>query len=210
MEKLQKLLIDYNRTHKGFGLGWHRQFLSAPLPFYWRKVYELLSNIGRMNRIVEIGSGLGDVLACCCDLGFETAFGYERDLDVGTLAEQKISDIFGRAGTVIKADFRCRPVSCDVLLMVNCVYADGTQTKEEYCQLLRDFVLLAGNPRWMIYESVDAVSSGAHEVFPVHVRLSEADVYELFPDRHVQGWQTYRMPQNRTDKRLYLLERRAS
>lgn len=207
MDKLQNMLLAYNRTHRGFGSGWHRQFTSVPFPIYWRKVYELLKDVDRKSRIVEIGCGFGDVLACCFYLGFESAVGFEREKEIGCLAARKMVDLFGRKNCVVVDDFCARPAICDVLILVNCVYADATRTKADYFQMVRNLVMLAGNPRMFIYEAVDGAFKLPHEAFPAHVRLYEEEIRELFPDRHVQGWQTYSTPQNRTDKRLYLLER---
>jgi protein-L-isoaspartate(D-aspartate) O-methyltransferase len=207
MEKLQNMLVEYNRTHDGFGLGWHKQFVTVPFPRYWSRVYELLKNINREKRIVEIGSGFGDVLACCCYLGFGSVVGFEREREIGFLAARKMADMFGRDGSIVVDDFRLNPAICDVLIMVNCVYADAAMTKASYCQMLRSLVMMAGNPSIFIYEAVDGAFKMAHEAFPAHVRLCEEEIRETFPDRHVQGWQTHSIPQNRTDKRLYLLER---
>lgn len=95
----------------------------------------------------------------------------------------------------------------DILILVNCAYADMARTKQEYQDLMREYYVCAGCPRYFLMEVIDSSYTQKDEKFPDHIRLSRNDVKELFPNCKISSWETYKYPTNRKSKTLYLIER---
>lgn len=57
-------------------------------------------------------------------------------------------------------------------------------------------------------EVIDNSYTIEDEVFPKNLRLSHMDVEEMFPNCQIQSWQTYKYPQNKKSKTLYLIEKK--
>lgn len=212
MEKLQSLLAEFNRHGSDGDENWHRQFSVTPFPAYWRIVYRLLSDLKSGNvglRVREIGAGYGDISAVALHLGFTDVAACERCAEKALQARAKIKMLFGRDDVIWNCDYDRwgdRRL-CDVLIMVNCVYVENAKTRQEYVTRLQEIVAEAGDPRYFIYEAVDVRYDGNDAAFPEPVRLSEPDLVAAFPHRAVVGWDTYRRPANRSDKRIYFLTR---
>lgn len=49
MEKLEKLLMDYNLQHIDDLIvsPWSKQYCRTPFPLYWQKVYDIMEKIDR-------------------------------------------------------------------------------------------------------------------------------------------------------------------
>ena len=169
---------------------WSKQYLEPEFPLYWRIVFATLSKYDRSARVVEVGAGQGDVTSILCYLGFSSIKSYERIPENAEIAKQKISVLFDRHDVVLQADFPIGNVSCDILLMVNCAYADGCTTKNEYLNYLRYFWEEAGRPKH----------------FPKCIRLSQEDIRSKFPESTISSFETYRYPTNKRSKRLYIIE----
>ena len=65
MERLQSMLRAYNITHEEDFLvaPWSKQYCEDTFPKYWELVYSILKPLNKDNRILEVGSGLGDITA---------------------------------------------------------------------------------------------------------------------------------------------------
>lgn len=73
---------------------------------------------------------------------------------------------------------------------------------------MKDYYKHAGNPQYFIMEVIDNSYTIEDEVFPKYLRLSHIDVEEMFPNCQIQSWQTYKYPQNKKSKTLYLIEKK--
>lgn len=207
MERLHDMLVNYNRTiPTKMRSSWSKQYLESEFPLYWRIVFATLSKHDRSAHVVEIGAGQGDVTSILCYLGFSSIKSYERMPDNAEIAKQKIAVLFDRYDVVLQADFPTDEVSCDILLMVNCAYADGCTTKNEYLNMLRYFWEEAGRPRHIIMEVIDSSYKIDDENFPKFIRLSQEDIRAIFPESTISSFETYRYPANRRSKRLYIIE----
>jgi len=92
--------------------------------------------------------------------------------------------------------------------MVNCAYADGCTTKEEYLSRLVSFYNKAGKPKLVILEVIDASYTCEDLDFPVCIRLNPQDVESMFPMSKISSYLTYKYPKNKRTKRLYVIEKR--
>ena len=95
-----------------------------------------------------------------------------------------------------------------MLVLVNCVYDELADSKVGYKKILKDYYKHAGNPQYFIMEVIDNSYTIEDEVFPKYLRLSHMDVEEMFPNCQIQSWQTYKYPQNKKSKTLYLIEKK--
>ena len=207
MERLHDMLVNYNRTIPlKMRFTWSKQYLEPEFPLYWRIVFATLSKYDRSARVVEVGAGQGDVTSILCYLGFSSIKSYERIPENAEIAKQKISVLFDRHDVVLQADFPIGNVSCDILLMVNCAYADGCTTKNEYLNYLRYFWEEAGRPKHTIMEVIDSSYTIDDEDFPKCIRLSQEDIRSKFPESTISSFETYRYPTNKRSKRLYIIE----
>lgn len=127
------------------------------------------------------------------------------------IAEAKISDLFHRISIIEKQDFAkvdLKDECADILIMVNCAYADGCTTKEEYLSRLVSFYNKAGKPKLVILEVIDASYTCEDLDFPVCIRLNPQDVESMFPMSKISSYLTYKYPKNKRTKRLYVIEKR--
>lgn len=95
----------------------------------------------------------------------------------------------------------------DLLLMVNCAYADLADSKDEYMTLMLDYYNHAGKPQYFIMEVIDSSYTQDNAQFPKHIRLSKEDVESMFPGYKISSWETYKYPTNKKSKTLYLIEK---
>ena len=137
MEKLLDLLVGYNQAEipQESRRSWSNQFCKRKFPIYWHKVYNILNGLNRKNSIIEIGCGQGDVTSIACYLGFTSILAYERDRQMSKVAIAKIAALFNKKDVIIEKAFpELKHNHADILIMVNCVYADYVHSKEEYIQ----------------------------------------------------------------------------
>lgn len=210
MERLQDLLVNYNKARipEEARRSWSNQFCELHFPYYWYKVYDILKRFDKDKRVVEIGCGQGDVTSIACYLGFASIRAYERDPQMSKVAYDKIMALFHRSDVIVQKSYPdVSQEEADILVMVNCVYADNAITKEEYRAKIRIFYEAAGFPKWFILEAIDTSYSIADDNFPYHIRLNEGDIATIFPQSNIASWETYHYPENKRTKRLYLIER---
>lgn len=213
MEKLQSLLSQYNNLHinQYHDAPWSTIYCNSSFPKYWQFVYSFLESKSRSERILEVGTGLGDVVAIGCYLKFSSICGIERDKNLALLAQRKIKTLFGLDDIIHAYDFPGnRMWNADILIMVNCVYCEGINSKEEYLNRIKFFYNRASKPKCFIFESISSDYKEIDPVFPEQVRLRIDDVFETFSDCNVQCFDTYKFPQNKTSKKIFLIERRPS
>lgn len=147
MDELQDLLVKYNnKAQLNLLCSWSRQFCQPFFPSYWTEVHKALSLYDKNSKVVEIGCGYGDVTSILCHLGYVNITAYERDADAHGIATLKIATLFGRKDIVRNCQYPEGIINSDILIMVNCVYADGATNKEEYmdkiigCPVLRSLI----------------------------------------------------------------------
>ncbi len=207
MEQLQEMLIAYNTTIREVKRhSWSEQYLSIPFPLYWQVVFSELAQLDRSMRILEIGAGQGDVTAISCYLGFKNITAYERSPEDFSIAQKKLSSLFDRNDILKNANYNNQLTLSDVLILVNCAYADGCNNKEQYISTLKGYYETANSPRLFLLEVIDPSYSVPDNDFPMWIRLSEEDIYGMFPLAEISKVDTYRYPQNKRSKNLYIIK----
>lgn len=210
MERLQVLLRQYNLLHQDdFTLApWSKQYTEKQFPKYWEIVYSILQSMDRNNKVLEVGCGLGDTTTILCYLGFKSIVSLEQNKHISTVAQRRINDMFGMKNIVIHEKFpNNRHYAADILILVNCAYADTTKTKRDYMNLLKKYYIYSDYPKYFLMEVIDASYTKDDEEFPMHIRLNQNDVKGLFPKCDISSWETYQYPTNRKSKTLYLIKR---
>lgn len=213
MERLHTLLSTYNATiPKAYQTSWSKQYLATDFPLYWKRVYQQLEALPRDRRIVEVGAGQGDITAICCYLGFSSIISYERDIIQAELATKKIATLFHRQNVVHPQAFPRedgRREEADILIIVNCVYAEENHNKASYLQQLYSFYVATGYPKLVLLEVIDDSFRIEDPDFPLWVRLSQEDVKGLFPHAEIEAFNTYKYPINKRSKCLYVIKNEA-
>jgi protein-L-isoaspartate(D-aspartate) O-methyltransferase len=205
------MLRQYNLLHReDFTVApWSEQYCAKVFPKYWELTYSILRNLDKNYSILEIGCGLGNITAIMCYLGYEKVTAFEKDARIGRIAQRRISDMFGRKNVVHNENYpNSRQYIADVLILVNCAYADLAKTKQEYLNLIKEYYVSANYPRYYLIEVIDSSYTKEDIEFPEYIRLGSNDVKELFPDYEISSWETYKYPINRKSKTLYLIERK--
>lgn len=208
MEELQSLLRKYYLEHaEVISLApWNRQYCRNSFPKYWEITFSLLQNIDKDSRVIEIGCGLGAITSILCYQGYEKNASFEKDSLLAEKARLLVKDVFEREDIIINQEFPSgKSYHCDVLILVNCVYANLLRTKMEYLELLRYYYESAHTPRYFILEVIDDSYQIEDAEFPSYIRLNEKEVRELFSDCIIKSWVTYHYPENQKSKKLYLI-----
>lgn len=207
MEKLHKMLKEYNITHQEEQqfASWEKQFTQQKFPKYWMLVYEILSHLDNKLRVIEVGCGLGDITAILCYLGYTQLIAFERDNKIYNIAQRKIYELFSKNVLCNKSFPLEQVIQSDLLIVVNCVYKDCVNSKQEYIELMKKYYRFAGSPKYFILEVIDASYTIKNDEFPEYMRLTKKDIEKMFPYANIKGWQTYIYPQNSKSKTLYLI-----
>ena len=211
MDKLEDLLRNYNLAHADDlqVSPWSKQYCRTPFPKYWKTVFRIMNDINRDNSVIEIGCGQGDVTTIFCYLGFEKVTSFEKVPALAANAKRRVHDLFGRTDVIFMAEFLGNQYTeCNVLVLVNCAYKDLADSKNGYKKLMKDYYAAAGKPHYFIMEVIDTSYTVEDEEFPEYIRLSPEDVDDMFPGFNIQSWPTYRYPENRRSKTLYLIEKK--
>lgn len=210
MERLQSLLRQYNLSHKVDLMlaPWSKQYCEEEFPKYWEIVYSILQLLDKNSRVLEIGCGLGDITAILCYLGFKHITSLEKDEQISRAAQRRIVDMFGMNGVVRNENYPSnKQYTADILILVNCVYADQLKTKREYMDLIQKYYVCSGSPNHFLMEVIDSSYAEKNSEFPEYIRLSRQDVEGLFRNCKIRSWETYKYPHNSKSKTLYLIER---
>lgn len=206
MAEFYPLLRAYNRSAAAIqvNVGWQEIYQADHPPKYWRTIADIAKHWPRDFYCVEIGSGLGDVLALLLHLGFSNVCGFERDARLAEAANQKLAALFGRSSCVVAGDYPVKLAQRPkVLLQVNCCYMDGVVARADFVDRLRRWYSYNGVPDVYLLEVVDASFRATHASFPMQLRLGEADVQGAFPGCRLERHLTYTYPQNTSTKYLY-------
>ena len=151
MERLQKLLRDYNRLHldeKIEGYGWVSQYQGDLFPEYWKRVFKISELLPKDCHILEIGSGYGFISSIFIYLGFSKITCFEMNRVVAGYAKKRLDFLFPNNNCIIWPEaFRCQETTCDILVLVNCVYYDECSTKTDYIDKLKGFYIASHSPK---------------------------------------------------------------
>ena len=187
---------------------WSKQYCEKTFPKYWEIVYSILQPLNKSCKVLEIGCGLGDITTILCYLGFEHVVSFEKDKQICSAAQRRIAKMFDRNDVVLNENYpNNKRYTADILILVNCAYADMAETKQEYLDLMQEYYVCAGYPKYFLMEVIDSSYTQKDEELPEHIRLNCNNVKELFPDCKICSWETYKYPTNRKSKTLYLIER---
>ena len=209
MDKLQKLLTEYNNKclKKEFSSSWSNQYCQATFPKYWYEVFNACESLNKHLRVLEVGAGQGDITSILCYLGFKNIIAFERDKENASLAQEKLKHLFSANSIIRNENFPTSNIfKSDILILVNCVYADGIRSKKEYLDQIKLIYSSAGSPSIFIFEVIDAEYDAPDEIFPFYVRLSKNDILDLFPSSDILGIRTYQYPENKKTKTLYIIK----
>ena len=211
MEKLQALLREYRRSHPDDlnWAPWSSQYCNMKFPKYWEIVYCILQKMEKQHQIIEIGCGLGDITSILVYLGFKNVISFEKDKEIARRAQRSISELFQKENIIINEEYPgSNEYDCGILIMVNCAYGTLASSKKEYLNLLRSYYLHAKEPKFFILEVIDSSYKNKDDEFPSYIRLDRNDIEVLFPNTSIQTWVTYKYPENRRSKTLYLIEKK--
>lgn len=208
MEELHDMLVEYNIHHipNECRRSWSDQFFDSKFPCYWEKVFEELQSVDKNKRVLEIGCGQGDVTSILCYLGFNHIKAYEMDGMMSKVAIDKLYMLFGRSEIVECRKYPQEAEKVDVLVLVNCAYADECVTKEDFKKKMLSFYEKAGTPEIFLLEVIDSSYDIPDENFPYCLRLSSSDIDSLFPFASIHSYETYCYPQNKRTKILYVIK----
>ena len=135
---------------------------------------------------------------------------FERNVEIALAARRKIKELFKRADVIEIAEFPCKNcLHADILILVNCVYADDLKNKREYMDFLYNCYVYADYPNFFLLEVVDNSYIKEDKEFPNFLRLGFEDIKNIFPKHKITFWETYKYPINRRSKTLYLIEKQA-
>ena len=207
MEQLHDMLVEYNTHHipEECRRSWSLQFCKAKFPCYWEKVFEELQSVDKNKRVLEVGCGQGDVTSILCYLGFRDIKAYEMDDSMSKVAIDKLYKLFGRTDIVIDCEYPQVSESAYILVLVNCAYADGCNTKEDFKRKLYSYYEYAGKPELTILEVIDPEYNIPDINFPYCLRLNSSDIDSMFPLASIHSYETFHYPQNRRTKRHYII-----
>lgn len=208
MEKLHDMLVEYNTRFipDKCRRSWSNQFCDSKFPCYWEKVFEELRLVDKDKTVLEIGCGQGDVTSIFCYLGFKCIKAYEMDSMMCKVAIDKLHTLFRRTEIIECIKYPHKADNADVLVLVNCAYADGCTTKEDFKKKILSFYENAGTPEIFLLEVIDSSYNIPDDDFPYCLRLSSSDIESLFPFASIHSHETYRYPQNKRTKRLYIIK----
>jgi protein-L-isoaspartate(D-aspartate) O-methyltransferase len=205
------MLRQYNLSHKDdFTVApWSEQYCGETFPKYWEIVYSILQTLDKKFRILEIGCGLGDITAIMCYLGYENIISFEKDAQISRIAQRRINDMFGKKNVVMNESYpHNNQYTADVLILVNCAYANLAKTRQGYLDLMREYYVCAGCPKYYLMEVIDSSYTKEDSEFPQYIRVNCDDVKRIFPLYDINSWETYKYPMNKKSKTLYLIERK--
>jgi len=205
-------LRDYNLTLKTQQEGlpeWFDIYSDDKPPKYWSMLADILFDEDKDKFVLEIGSGLGDIIALAKFLGFKKVLGIEREAQLSKYANEKIKYFFAENESIICDSY---PMIFDrapgILIQVNCVYYENMTSKKQMVKMLKEWYSVNGIPELYILELIDAEFIEKSISYPEFVRFSEKEVKMIYKDTYIQSFNTYKYPQNKSTKRMYLIRQR--
>jgi SAM-dependent methyltransferase len=187
---------------------WHKIYCEEEPPIYYKILEREIKKINREFTVLEIGSGLGDILAMILNLGFKNVMGIERNKDYCNIANEKIKYFYSKSNDIILN--KNYPVKInfnpDIYIQVNNVYYDQNFSKKDYLQTLREMVFYNNKPKYCFIEQIDSSFTQNSNAFPHYIRVSYIDMKNTFPEYIMQQIQTYIYPQNSSSKMMYCMK----
>ena len=202
-------MTEYNRKiiKEESRNSWSNQYCESIFPRYWYEVFKVSESLDKDLRVLEVGTGHGDITSIFCYLGFKDLISFERDEENAKIAQKKLKSLFSVDSIVRQESFpNSEKFNSDILVLVNCVYADGIHSKEEYKEQIMMIYTSAGCPRIFLFEVIDSEYVIPDKTFPYEVRLSKNDIQEMFPASKISGIRTYQYPKNKKTKTLYIIK----
>ena len=141
-----------------------------------------------------------------CYLGFKYVRAYEMDEQMCEIAIKKIEYLFGRRDIIVCNKYPQKYENAEILVLVNCAYADDCVTKNDYINKMLDLYIYAGKPKVFLLEVIDPEYDIPDDNFPYCIRLTENDIRDMFPQASIHWYQTYRYPINKRTKKLYVIQ----
>ena len=208
MERLQELLKEHchNIIYDVNDNNWIRQYFETPFPIYWQYVFNIASRLPRETKVIEIGAGYGFITSIFLYLGFRHIKSYEEVETIADIGNTLISKLFGKENIILPYKFDNQTLDADLLILVNCSYSDGCNTKQEYMERLKRYYIQVNKPKYYILEVIDSEYTQPDNDFPECLRLSAQDLRKMFPNHNINSWRTYEFPRNRKSKTLYLIQ----
>ena len=207
MEQFYKLLRNYNynliKKSKQYIPKWFYIYIEKEPPIYFTILYSILKNTDKKLSVIEIGSGLGDILTLLLNLGYKDVIGFEKDKALCELANKKLL-YFGGQYKMVKNEYFTgnKNYSADILIQINSVYAETTTTKKEYLEQICKYYN-AVKPKIYLLEVIDISYTNKNKIFPEYIRLSKSDIKKIFPNKTIEQFMTYQYPINTSTKCLY-------
>lgn len=209
MERLQTLLAEYISAHNTYFSRheWTKAYATLPYPLYWNKVYDIAKTVSNSKTVLEIGAGFGFVSSIFAYLGFKQIIAFERDCEICKIGNELLTEIFGISSCIRSELYGMQNIKADILVLVNCSYADNCKNKQEYMSKLVSYYEKAEYPDLYILEVIDSSYTEKDDCFPEFIRLSRHDIEQMFPNCIISSWPTYQYPINKKSKTLYLIEK---
>lgn len=205
MEEFYSLLRKYNdESYLSFLPKWTGIYREPEAPVYWYVLKNILVELPNNYTIFEIGSGTGDLLALIYDFGFKNIKGSEKDVELCSIANEKMKHFFGIEDIIENKNYPYDIDRPNVLLQINCVYFDKITTKQEYLTTLKGNYDNA-NPDYYIVEVIDDSFKEENSIFPNFVRLSKKDLENTFVGKSIKYFHTYKYPINTSSKTIYII-----
>ena len=138
MERLQTLLAEYISAHNTYFSRheWTKAFATLPYPLYWNKVYDIAKTLSNSKTVLEIGAGFGFVSSIFAYHGFKQIMAFERDSEICKIGNELLTEIFGISSCIRSELYGMQNIKADILVLVNCSYADNCKNKQEYMSKL--------------------------------------------------------------------------
>ncbi len=208
MERLQNLLIEYNTSHQSnFDENeWALQFCEDNFPLYWKIVFSIAQKLPQNSNIIEIGACYGFITAIFIYLKMLNIKGYESNKVLAEQGNTLLYKMFGTKNIILPEKYKYQQENANVLVIVNCAYAEGCNTKAQYMEHLKKYYSSCGQPKHLILEVIDSSYKEVDDEIPLIIRLSKNDIKKMFPNCRIQTWETYKFPKNKKSKTLYLIE----
>lgn len=210
MERLRSLLTEYIQKHSAdfHAQEWTKAFTICPYPTYWQVVFTIAESLPNKLSVLEIGAGFGFITSIFKYLGFKDVACYEQDGNLCRAGNRMLKELFDSDECIKPERFDMQERRADILVLVNCSYADECQNKQEYKSRLMSYYYKANEPKFYILEVIDSCYREPDELFPDCIRLSCEDINQMFPNSKITSWPTYRYPHNKKSKTLYLIEKK--
>jgi protein-L-isoaspartate(D-aspartate) O-methyltransferase len=130
-------------------------------------VFKASESLDKNLRVLEVGTGQGDITSIFCYLGFKDIISFRTRRRECHIANEKLKHLFSVDSVVRHESFPCSgQFNSDILVLVNCVYAEEIHSKEEYKEQIIKIYSSAGCPRIFCSKSSTQNMSYLTKYFP--------------------------------------------